>query len=171
MSHSNRRPFEFLAGVAFAHRSTTFAQKALSFQILFTNRTVEALAVVIVIHSFNPTITSLDRVATSVALGGKKLIPISFAVRQTIFQIEMTIAEKWSAVSTREAFRMKLLANRIQTIAFDAFWTAGTVGSQVGLETSFAIELLLLFDESNVVQFTFTIGHGAAEMIRTPSLA
>jgi hypothetical protein len=39
-------------------------------------RTVEALAVVIVVHSLHPAITGFDRVSTSVTLGGKQLIPI-----------------------------------------------------------------------------------------------
>jgi hypothetical protein len=40
----------------------------------------------------------------------------------------------------------------------------------MSLETSFAVKLFLLFDESNIVQFTFAIRHGATEMIRTPCL-
>ena len=92
-----------LAGVAFAHGSTTFAQKALSLQILLANlnqifkillkinkkikisirnyRTVETLAVVIVIHSLYPAITGFDRVATSVTLGGEQFIPIYFDLK------------------------------------------------------------------------------------------
>jgi len=85
---------EYLAGVAFAHGSTTFAQKALSLQILLANRTVEALAVVIVVHCLHPAITGFDRVSTSVTLGGKQLIPISFAVREAILKIKVIIAEK-----------------------------------------------------------------------------
>jgi hypothetical protein len=39
-----------------------------------------------------------------------------FAVREAILKIKVTIAEKWSAVSTGEALGMELLANGIQTI-------------------------------------------------------
>ena len=92
-----------LAGVAFAHRSAIFAQKALSFQVLLANlmkkkkmfafknnngvaykrrwrcgiyRAVETLAVVIVVHGLDPAVASLDRETARVAFGCKQLIPI-----------------------------------------------------------------------------------------------
>ena len=52
--------------------------------------------------------------------------------------------------------------------AFNAFWTAGAVGSQKVLETAFAVELLLLLDEANVVKRSPAVLHGANKMIGAP---
>lgn len=154
--------------MAFAHRSAIFAQKALSFQVLLANRAVETLAMVIVVHGLDPAVTGLDREAARVAFGSKQLIPISFAIRQAVLEIKVAVAEKSAAIGTGEAFGVELLADSIQTIAFNAFRTAGAVGSQVVLETAFAVELLLLLDKADVVKGSPAVLHGADEVIGTP---
>lgn len=83
----------FLASVALAHWLAAFTQKALAFQILLANRAGEALAVVIVVHGFDPTVSSFNREATGVTLGREQLIPVSFAIRQSVLKVEMAIAK------------------------------------------------------------------------------
>jgi len=65
-----------LTYVAFAHRASSFTQEALTFQVLLTNRAVEALAVIIVIHRLNPAITSFYGETTSETLSRKQFIPV-----------------------------------------------------------------------------------------------
>jgi hypothetical protein len=69
-----------------------------------------------------------------------------------------------------QKFHPRHFSKKKKTYAFNAFRTAGAVRSQVSFETSLAVELLLLFNKSNIVQFTFAIRHGATEMVRTPRL-
>jgi len=116
--------------VTLAHRSAVLAQKALTFQVLFAHRASEALAVIVVVHSFDPAVTGLDWVAASIALCCKQFIPISFAVRQAILQVKMAVAKEATTVGARKAFRVKLLADGVQTIAFDSFGASGAVGAR-----------------------------------------
>lgn len=59
----------------------------------------------------------------------------------------------------------------IGSYAFDAFGTASASGSQIVFETSFAVELFLLLNESDIVQRAPTLLHAAHKMIRTPRQA
>lgn len=57
------------------------------------------------------------------------------------------------------------------TYAFNALRATGTGGSQMGLKTSFAVELLLFFDESAFVQLSPALRHGAQKVVGAPRQA
>lgn len=101
-------------------------------------RAGEALAVVVVIHGFNPTIARLDGVAACETLGREQLVPVwceikdmwkpnqtrlvvsspltSLTVGESVLQVEVAVAKQASAVSTGEAFRVELLTDGVQAI-------------------------------------------------------
>jgi len=108
------------------------------------------LAVVVVVHCFDPTIARLDGVAASEALGREQFVPVRFAVGKSVLQVEVAVAEQTSTVSASEAFRVELLADGVQTVSLDAFLAAGARWRQVALEASLAVEHLLLLDEADV---------------------
>jgi hypothetical protein len=66
--------------VFFAEDSAPLGVKALSFQIAFAHRAVEALAVVVVVESLYPSVASFYGETAANALGGKQLVPIFFTV-------------------------------------------------------------------------------------------
>lgn len=81
-----------------------------------TYRAIEALTVIVVVQSFNPSVTSFDWEATSEAFGCEELIPIGLAVGFTFFQEEWTVAEKFATIGASEAFGMVVLSNSIQAV-------------------------------------------------------
>jgi len=158
-------------GVALADRTTALTQETLALEILLANRAGEALAVVVVIHGFNPTIARLDGVAACETLGREQLVPVSLTVGESVLQVEVAVAKQASAVSTGEAFRVELLTDGVQAISLDAFLTPGADWRQVALEASLAVELFLLFHEADVSQRAPAVIHGAHEVLRTPGHA
>jgi len=64
----------------FAKRFPRFHEKALAFQVLLTQRAVEALRVVVVVEGLDPTVPGFYGEPAGHALGGKQLVPIFFAV-------------------------------------------------------------------------------------------
>jgi len=157
--------------VAFAHGTTAFAQEALTFQVLLANRTAETLAVVVVVHSLHPAISGFDGESASKTFRGKQLVPVGLTIRQTILQVEVTVSEQPAAVGASEALGVELLANGVQAITLDAFLTARAAGRQVILEAGLAVELVLLFDEPDVLQRPVALGHSANEMVGAPGQA
>jgi len=158
-------------GVALADRTTALTQETLALEILLANRAGEALAVVVVIHGFNPTIARLDGVAACETLGREQLVPVSLTVGESVLQVEVAVAKQASAVSTGEAFRVELLTDGVQAISLDALLTPGADWRQVALEASLAVELFLLFHEADVSQRAPAVIHGAHEVLRTPGHA
>jgi len=63
----------------------------------------------------------------------------SFAIRQAIFQVEVTVAKQPSAVGTRETLWVKLLANSVEAFSFDALRASSASRSQVIFEAGLAI--------------------------------
>lgn len=154
---------------------------------------------VIMVQGLNPSITGFDGETASEALGGEELIPISFAVGHAILKEEWSIAKQFATMATREALRMEMFANGIQAIALQRkregnmwinmandfntirvggmdtyldFTTAlAARGSQVLLETVFTVQITLLFDKANVLQWTTAIGIDTVEVFGTPDLA
>lgn len=150
------------------HRSSIFTKEALTFQILLANGTAETLAVVIVVHSLHPTITSFDRKTTTEAFCCKQLIPIIFAVWKAVLQKEVIVSKLTTAISASETFRMKFLSNSIQAIALDAFLTAGAIRRKIILEATLAIQFTLLLDESDIVQRSAALRLATNKVIRAP---
>lgn len=123
---------------------------------------------VVIVHGFNPAIAGLDGITTGEALGSEQFIPIRFAVGKSVLQVKVTVAKQASTISTRETFGMKLFANSVQAVSFDAFLTPRADGGQVILEASFTVERFLLLDESHVGQGASALVHGAHEVVGTP---
>lgn len=104
----------------FTERFATLGEEALPFQILLAFRAFEALAVVVVIQSLDPTVTCLDREPAADALDSEEIIPVSFTVWQAIFKIEGFRSKDFTTVGTAETLGMELLANGIQTISLNS---------------------------------------------------
>lgn len=151
--------------------STSFGEKALSFKILFAHSAVEALAVVVVSQSFDPSVTGLDGEAARKTFSSKKLVPIVLAVRESIFQEEGTVSEQLSAVRTAETFGMEVLSNRIQTIPFDLLVALIAGGCQELFETELAIKAGAFLDKADILQRSLALHVGAHKVLWTPDLA
>jgi len=67
--------------MAFTERFSSFHKETLALQILFAQRAVEALRMVVIIKSLNPAIPCLYWEATRDAFCREELVPIFFAVR------------------------------------------------------------------------------------------
>jgi len=67
--------------VAFTEWFSSFHKETLALQILFAQRAVEALRMVVIVKSLNPAIPCLDWEAARDAFCGEELVPIFFAVR------------------------------------------------------------------------------------------
>jgi len=70
--------------MAFAEGFARLDEKALSFKVLLAQRTIEALRVVVVAQSLNPSVPCLDWKATGDALGGEQFVPIFLAVGKSV---------------------------------------------------------------------------------------
>lgn len=155
----------------FAERAAAFRVEALALEILLAHRAVEALAVVVVVQGLHPAITSLDWESAREAFRGKQLVPVSFAVGQSLLQKERAIAEEFAAIGTVEAFRVEVLSNRVQAVALDFVVALVAHGRDEFLEAILAVELSLLLHEADVLKGTSALGVDANEMIRAPNLA
>lgn len=151
---------------------------------------VEALRMIIIIQSFNPSVASLNGEAACKAFCCEQFIPIVFTISFALLQEEWTVAEQFTAVGAFEAFGMELAADGVQavalqdkqriqlkfsniftfcchshldfSIAFTAWW------SQKLLEAIFTVQIAFLFDESNIDQFTLALWVDAEEVSWTP---
>lgn len=84
-----------------------------------THRAVEALTVIVVRERLHPAVARLHREAAREALGGEQLVPVRLAVRLALLEEERTVAEQLAAVRAREALRMEVLADGVQTVALE----------------------------------------------------
>lgn len=103
-------------GMALAKRFSSFDKKAFAFKVVFAERAIKALAVIIVVKSLNPTITSFNRKPTRYTFCREQFVPIFFAVGQSVFQIEWRVGEDFSTISANKTLRMKRFAHGLQTI-------------------------------------------------------
>jgi len=67
--------------VALAEWFSSFHKETLSFKILFAQRAVEALRMIIIIESLNPSVSRLYGESTRDAFCREQLVPIFFTVR------------------------------------------------------------------------------------------
>lgn len=158
----------YLTSMVFAEWTSSFVVETLSFQVLFAHRAIEALTVIVVVQSFNPSVTSFDWEATSEAFGCEELIPIGLAVRFTFFQEEWTVAEKFATIGASEAFGMVVLSNSIQAVTLNFIGAFATSWGQISFEAELAVEFTFLFNKANVLEWTTAIGVNAHEMVRAP---
>lgn len=154
----------------FAEGTTAFRVEALALEILLAHRAIEALAVIIVIQGFHPTVASLDWESTREAFRGKQLVPVSFAIRQSFLQEERTVTEELATISTVEAFRVEVLSNRVQAIPLDLAVALVACRRNEFLETVLAIELSFFLDKADILKRTAALSVNADEMIGTPDL-
>lgn len=160
-----------------------------------THRAVEALTVVVVRQSLHPAIARFHREAARKALGRKQLVPVRLAVRLALLEEERTVAEQLAAIRAREALRMEMLADGVQTVALKqnickytlrnkskdllfrpfAYLNLGIAlvarRRQILFEAVLAVQFALLLHEANVLQRTPAILADAHKVIRTPDLA
>jgi len=71
---------------------------------------------VVIIKSLNPAIPCLYWEATRDAFCREQLVPIFFAVRQTVLKIERRVGENFTTIGTGETLRMEALAHGFQTV-------------------------------------------------------
>lgn len=162
---------ELLAGVVLAERTSPLGEEALSFQILFAHRAVEALAMVVIVQGFHPTISSFDWESASETFRGEEFVPISIAVGVAILQEERIVAEQFSTVNAVEAFRMEVLSDGLQAISFNFAVTLGARWGQVLFEAVFAVQLSPFLDESEILEGASAGRSRTYEMLRAPDFA
>lgn len=97
--------------------------------------------------------------------------PTGFAVRLAVLQEEWRVSEQFSAVGASEAFRVEVLSDGLQAVALDFRAALGARRGEILLETVFAVELPLLFDETEILKRTSALRSGANEMLRAPDFA
>lgn len=68
-----------------AKRSTSLGEETLSFEVLFAHRAVEALTVVVIVERLDPPVACLHREAASETFCREQVVPVSFAIWQTVF--------------------------------------------------------------------------------------
>lgn len=157
--------------MSLAERLSTFGEEALALQVLVAFRAFEALAVIVVVKSFNPSVTSLYGEAAANTLCRKQVVPVSLAVWQAVFQIEGTRSEDLPTVGAAEAFRMELLAYCIEAITLHPLVTLSADRGEVLLVAVFAVERSLLLHEAHVNEWLPAAFGGADEVVGTPSLS
>lgn len=157
-----------LASVVFAERTSTLREEALSFEVLFAAGAVEALAVVVVVQRLHPLVTGLYGESASEALGREQIVPVLLAVGVTLFQEERAVTELLATVRALEAFRMELLADRIQAVTLNSAIAFRAQWGQELFEAVFAVQITLLLNESNISQWALAVCVVTDEMIRTP---
>jgi len=68
------------SSVALAEWFSGFHEKSLAFEVLLAKSAIEALAMIIVVESLDPSVASFDWESTRYTFGGEEFIPIFFAV-------------------------------------------------------------------------------------------
>jgi len=102
--------------VTFTKNLPSFGIEAFALHIFFAKRTIEALGVVVVVEGLHPSIPGLDGESTRDALSGEQFVPVFFAVREAVFQIEGTIGEDLIAVGAGKALRVEGGGHRLQAV-------------------------------------------------------
>ena len=160
----------FLTRVILAERATALRVEALALEVLLAHRAVETLAVVIIVQGLHPAISSFDWESARETLCREQLVPISFAVGQSLFEEEWAVAEELATVGTFEAVRVEMLSNRVQAIAFDLVVAFAASRRDEALETVLAVELSLFLHEPYVLKRSTTLSVHANEVVRAPDL-
>jgi len=91
-------------------------KKTLTLQIFSAQRAVEALRVVVVVECLHPPVTRFDGEPAGDTLGREQLIPIFFAVRQAVLQVEGEVGEGLAAVGAAETLGVEVGAEGLQTV-------------------------------------------------------
>jgi hypothetical protein len=68
------------SSMALAERFSGFYEKSFAFEVLLAKSAIEALAMIIVVESLDPSVTSFNGKSTRYTFGGEEFIPIFFAV-------------------------------------------------------------------------------------------
>jgi len=66
--------------VRLAEGFPSFGEETLTFEILVAFRAFEALAVVVIVECFDPSVTCFNREAASDAFRSEQVVPISFTI-------------------------------------------------------------------------------------------
>lgn len=102
--------------MAFTEWFSSFHKETLALQILFAQRAVEALRMIVIVESLNPPIACLYGESARDAFCCEQLVPIFFAVRQAVLKIERGVCKDFTTIGTGETFGMEALAHGFQTV-------------------------------------------------------
>jgi len=161
---------EAALSMSLAERFSTLGKEALAFEVLVAFRALEALAVVVVVEGLHPSVSCLDRETAAYTLRREKVVPVSFAVGQSVFQVECARPKDLPAVSTAEALWVELFTYSVQTIALDPLVAFAADGGEILLVTVLTVECPLLLHEAHVDQGLLACIGGAHEVVRAPGL-
>jgi len=153
--------------MSFAEWTTALCKETRSFQVLFACGAIEALRVVAVVHGFHPTISCFNGETASVAFGRKHFVPICVTVRFAILNEEGSISKDALTMCAYKTSRMEMLTDGIQTFIFDSLLASGTHRCEMTLPTKLAVQLILLFNETDLHQWATTIGSRTFEVVGT----
>jgi len=105
----------------FTENLATLGIEAFPLHVFFAKRAVEALGVVVVVQSLDPPVSGFDRESAGDALCCEQLVPIFFAVGQSVLQIEGAVGEDLVAVGASKALWMEVRGHRLQTVPDNLF--------------------------------------------------
>jgi len=119
--------------------------------------------VVVVVECLHPPVTRLDGEPAGDTLGREQLIPIFFAVRQAVLQVEGEVSEGLAAVGAAETLGVEVGAEGLQTVPNNLLATLAAAGGQVGSITVLTVQLALFLDEAGFLQRPPALLHVADE--------
>jgi len=108
--------FSVFRCMGFTKYFSSFSIETFALHIFLAERAVEALWVVVVVECLHPPVTRLYGEPAGDALGREQLIPIFFAVRQAVLQVEGEVGEGLAAVGAAETLGVEVGAEGLQTV-------------------------------------------------------
>jgi len=100
-----------------------FCKEALSLEVLFARRAIEALTVIIIIQSFDPLVPRLNCKTAAEAAHGEHFVPIRAAIGQPVLNEESVSVEDLRTPGALEALDMPLFPHGLETLKLDPFAT------------------------------------------------
>lgn len=111
----------------------------------------------VLIKSFYPTIARLDWELTTIALGLEHGLPVFFAVVLSIFNMEASRTDSYSALRAGETLRTEGCVQSIHTFPHDLFRTFVALRSKVLLVVLLTEQLTIFLNKTNSNQRTLTV--------------
>jgi len=131
---------------------TTFCKEAFTLHVFLAETAVKTLGVVVVVKSFNPSISGFYGESTRYTLGGKQFVPVFFTIRKSVLQIEWGVGKYFPTVGTDEALRVEVGAHGFQAVPNDLLATLAAFRGEVPAVAVLAVQLPLLLYKANVLQ-------------------
>jgi hypothetical protein len=153
-----------------AVRFTVLGEETLTFEVHLTRRAVETFRVPVLVECLDPTIARFNRELTSVTLSLEHRSPVFRTVDLAILIMETSSAYRLVALTAQEATHMKGVLHGVHHFANYSTTTLSATGCKILFVIFFAVQLSLLFHESNVDQWLTAVWIGTDEMVWAPSL-